>query len=110
MASKFELKRAKTKQFYFNLLSSNGQVILMSEMYEVKASAINGIKSVKKNAVVDERYDRLTSKSDKPYFVIKAGNHQVIGQSQMYGSEDGRDNGIESVKKNAPDAEIVDLS
>jgi uncharacterized protein len=110
MAGKFELKLAKSGQFHFNLLAGNGQVILQSEMYESKASALNGIESIKKNAGMDERYDRLVSKSDKPYFVIKAGNHQVIGQSQMYESEAGRDNGIESVKKNGPDAEVVDLT
>ena len=41
---------------------------------------------------------------------IKAGNHQVIGQSQQYESEAGRENGIESVKKNAPEATIIDLT
>ena len=81
---------------------------MQSEMYETKASALNGIASIQKNAADDARYDRLISKSEKPYFVLKAGNHQVIGQSQQYESEAGRDNGIESVKKNAPDAEIVD--
>ena len=80
------------------------------DRYETRASALNGIESIKKNAGMDERYERLVSKSGKPYFVIKAGNHQVIGQSQQYESEAGRDNGIESVKKNAPDAVVVDLS
>jgi uncharacterized protein YegP (UPF0339 family) len=110
MAGKFEVKTAKSGQTHFNLLASNGQVILQSEMYETKASALNGIESIKKNASLDERFDRLESKSGKPYFVIKAGNHQVIGQSQQYESEAGRDNGIESVKKNAPDASVVDLT
>jgi uncharacterized protein len=110
MAGKFEVKTAKSGQTHFNLLAGNGQVILQSEMYESKASALNGIASIQKNAGMDERYDRLVSKSGKPYFVIKAGNHQVIGQSQQYESEAGRDNGIESVKKNAPDAEVVDLT
>jgi len=50
------------------------------------------------------------SKTDKPYFVLKAANHQVIGQSQLYESEASRDNGIESVKKNGPDATITDLT
>ncbi len=108
MAGKFELKVAKGGQFHFNLLAGNGQVILQSEMYESKASALNGIASIQKNAADDARYDRLISKSEKPYFVLKAANHQVIGQSQQYESEAGRDNGIESVKKNAPDAEVVD--
>lgn len=110
MAGKFEVKTAKSGQTHFNLLAGNGQIILQSEMYETKASALNGIESIKKNAAMDERYERLVSKSGKPYFVIKAGNHQVIGQSQQYESEAGRDNGIESVKKNAPDAVVVDLS
>lgn len=110
MAGKFELKTAKSGQFHFNLLAGNGQIILQSEMYESKASALNGIESIKKNSPLDERFERLVSKSEKPYFVIKAGNHQVIGQSQQYESEAGRDNGIESVKKNAPDAEVVDLT
>lgn len=107
MAGKFEVKTAKSGQTHFNLLASNGQVILQSELYESKSSAVNGIESIKKNAAMDERYDRLTSQSGKFYFVIKAGNHQIIGQSQMYESISSRDNGIESVKKNAPDAEIV---
>ncbi len=110
MAGKFEVKTAKSGQTHFNLLAGNGQVILQSEMYESKASALNGIASIQKNADMDDRYNRLVSKSGKPYFVIKAGNHQVIGQSQQYESEAGRDNGIESVKKNAPDAEVVDLT
>ena len=110
MSGKFELKTAKNGQFHFNLLAGNGQVIMQSEMYESKASALNGIASIKKNAADDKRYDRLISKSSKPYFVLKAGNHQVIGQSQRYESEAGRDNGIESVKKNGPEGVLVDLT
>ncbi len=110
MAGKFELKTAKSGQFHFNLLAGNGQIIMQSEMYESKASALNGIASIQKNAGMDERYDRLVSKSEKPYFVLKAGNHQVIGQSQMYESEASRDNGIESVKKNGPEGVVVDLT
>nr|WP_294840522.1 YegP family protein [uncultured Methylotenera sp.] len=110
MAGKFELKTAKSGQFHFNLLAGNGQIILQSEMYETKASALNGIASIQKNAADDARYERLVSKTDKPYFVLKAGNHQVIGQSQLYESEASRDNGIESVKKNGPEATINDLT
>jgi len=110
MAGKFELKTAKSGQFHFNLLASNGQIILKSEMYETKASALNGIASIQKNAADDARYERLVSKTEKPYFVLKAGNHQIIGQSQMYESEASRDNGIESVKKIGPEATIADLT
>ena len=50
MGSKFELKKSKNDKFVFNLLAGNGQVILTSEMYDSKASALNGIESVKKTA------------------------------------------------------------
>ncbi len=108
MAGKFELKKSKNDKFYFNLLAGNGQIILSSEMYESKASANNGIESVKKNAPDDSRYERMASTKQEPYFVLKAGNHQVIGKSQMYAAEKARDNGIESCKSNAPSASVDD--
>lgn len=108
MAGKFELKVAKNGKFHFNLLAGNGQIILSSEMYESKSAAENGIASVQKNAADDARYDRLTSKAGDPYFTLKAGNHQVIGQSEMYKSTASMENGIESVKKNGPGAPTVE--
>jgi uncharacterized protein YegP (UPF0339 family) len=110
MAGKFELKLAKNGDYHFNLLAGNGQIIMSSEMYKSKASAENGIASIKKNGGTESNFDRLVSSSGKPYFVLKAANHQVIGQSQMYESEASRDNGIASVMKNAPDADTVDLT
>jgi len=110
MAGKFELKVAKNGDYHFNLLASNGQIIMSSEMYKSKASAENGIASIKKNGGSDANFERLVSSNGKPYFVLKAANHQVIGQSQMYESEASRDNGIASVMKNAPYAETVDLT
>ena len=50
MAGKFVLKKGSTGKYHFNLVASNGQVIATSEAYESKASALNGIESVKKNA------------------------------------------------------------
>ena len=108
MAGKFELKKSKNDKYFFSLLAGNGQTILGSEMYETKASALNGIESVKKNSPDDARYDRLTGKKGEPYFVLKAANHQVIGNSQMYASESSRDNGIASCKTNGPTAPTDD--
>ena len=110
MSGKFELKKAKDGQFHFNLLASNGQVILTSEMYESRASALNGIESVRKNAPDDGRFGRLSAKDGSPYFTLKAGNGQVIGQSQMYADAGGRDNGIRSVMENAPGAALDDTT
>lgn len=108
MASKYQLKKAKDGQFYFNLLAANGQVILTSEMYKAKASADNGIDSVRKNGPLPERYDRRINKGGKDYFVLKAANHQVIGTSEAYNSKASMENGIKSVMKNAPGAPVDD--
>lgn len=110
MAGKFELKTSTNGKFFFNLKSGNGQVILSSEMYESRAAAENGIASVKKNAVDDANYDRKTAASGDPFFSLKAANGQSIGRSEVYSSAAAMENGIESVKKNAPDAEIADAT
>ena len=92
----------------FDLKAGNGQVILTSEVYTTKAACLNGVESVKKNAQEDARFEKLESKNGKPYFNLKATNGQVIGTSELYESVAARDKGIESVKKNAPDAEVVE--
>lgn len=105
---KFVITQRKDDDYQFNLKAGNGQVILTSQGYSAKASCLNGIESVRTNSADDARFDRKTSDSGKPYFTLKASNGQVIGTSQMYESEASRDNGIESVKSNAPDATVDD--
>lgn len=104
----FELKKSK-EQYHFVLKASNGQVILSSEMYNSKASATNGIESVKKNAPDEKRYEEKTAKNGKFHFNLKSTNGQIVGSSQMYASESGMKNGIESVMKNAPGAETKEV-
>ena len=50
MAAKFHLKKAKDGQFHFNLHAANGEIILTSELYKAKDSALGGIESVRKNS------------------------------------------------------------
>jgi uncharacterized protein YegP (UPF0339 family) len=108
MAGKFDLKKSTSGKFYFNLKAGNGQIILTSEMYEAKGGATNGIESVKRNAPDDNRYDRKESAKGEPYFVLKAANGEQIGRSENYSSTAAMENGIESVKENAPTAPIDD--
>ena len=46
------------------------------------------------------------AKDRQHYFVLLAGNNEVIWKSEMYKSESGLENGIASVKENAPIANI----
>ena len=105
---KFGITKRTNGEFQFNLKAGNGQTILASEGYSTKASCENGIESVRVNSQDDARFDRKTSSNGKPYFNLKAGNGQIIGTSEMYESEAARDNGIASVKSNAPGATVDD--
>jgi len=107
---KFVIKTQKDGQFFFSLNASNGQSILRSEAYTTKPACLNGIESVKKNASDDGRYERKEASNGKPMFNLKAGNGQVIGTSELYESVAARENGIESVKNNAPDATVEDTT
>lgn len=107
---KFAITKRRNGEFQFNLKANNHQVILTSEGYSTKAACQNGIESVRVNSKDDSKFDRKTAKNGKHYFNLKAGNGQIIGTSEMYESSSGRDNGIASVKTNAPKAEIEDQS
>lgn len=98
MSGWYELSKSSDGQFRFVLKAGNAETILTSELYTTRGAAENGIASVRTNSPLDERYEKKTASNGKVYFNLKAGNHQVIGTSQMYASEQSRDKGIASVK------------
>ena len=106
----------------FDLKATNGQVIATSEVYTTEAACRNGIESVKKNAPVAnmedqtvENFEKATHPKFEMYedkagefrFRLKARNGEIIATSEGYKTMASCENGIESVKKNAPEAEIT---
>ena len=107
----------------FDLKAGNGEVIATSEVYSAEASCKNGIESVKKNAPVaavedqtvegyaaekNPKFEVYEDKAGEFRFRLKATNGQVIATSEGYKAKASCLNGVESVKKNAPDAEVVE--
>jgi uncharacterized protein YegP (UPF0339 family) len=105
----FVISTRSNGEFQFRLKAGNGQEILASEGYKTKAACLNGVESVKKNSQEDARFDRLESKNGKFYFNLKATNGQIIGTSEMYESKASMENGIASVAKNAPEADVKEM-
>ena len=117
---KFVVKETATG-VKFDLKATNGQVIATSEVYTTEAACMNGIESVKKNCVggiedqtvenfetvKNPKFEIYLDKAEEYRFRLKATNGQVIATSEGYKTKDSCENGIESVKKNAPEAEIV---
>ena len=108
MSGWFELSKSSDGQFRFVLKAGNVEIVLTSELYTSKSAAENGIASVRTNSPLDERYEKKTASNGKFHFNLKAGNHQVIGSSQLYATEQSRDKGIASVKTNGSTQTVKD--
>ena len=119
---KFVVRKTNTG-VKFDLKAGNGQVIATSEVYTTDAACKNGIESVKKNAPVaavenqtvegyatekNPKFEIYADKAGEFRFRLKATNGQVIAVSEGYTTLANCQNGVESVKKNAPDAEVVE--
>ncbi len=105
----------------FDLKASNGETIATSEVYSSEASCVSGIESVKKNAqiakfedqtgeetvkVTNPKFEMYTDKAGEYRFRLKARNGEIVAASEGYKAKKSCLNGIESVKKNAPEAVI----
>lgn len=119
---KFVIKKTNTG-IKFDLKAGNGEVIATSEVYTTKAACENGIASVRKNAPVapvenqtqpdykeekNPKFEIYKDKAGEFRFRLKATNGQIIAVGEGYKALAGCMNGIESIKKNAPDAQIVE--
>ncbi len=118
---KFVMKHTKSG-VKFNLKAGNGEIIATSEVYNSDASCKNGIESVRRNAPIapvenqtvegykvekHPKFEVYTDKAGEFRFRLKATNGQIIAVSEGYKALASCMNGIESVKKNAPDAPVV---
>ena len=119
---KFVVKKTNTG-VKFDLKATNGQVIATSEVYSSEDACKKGIASVQKNApaaavedqtvegFAEEKHPKFEVYQDKAgefRFRLKATNGQVIATGEGYKAKASCLNGIQSVKSNAPDAEIVE--
>ena len=120
---KFEIKKTKNGGFMFNLKAGNGEVIATSETYNTLDACKNGINSVVTNApaaaVEDQtvegyateknpKFEIYADKKGEFRFRLKAKNGQIIATGEGYKAKASCKNGIESIKKNAVDAKIVE--
>ncbi len=119
---KFVIKPAKSGGYVFNLKAGNGEVIATSEVYNSLEACKNGVQSVKTNAPAaaledqtaegfttekNPKFEMYTDKAGEFRFRLKAKNGQIIATGEGYKAKSGCKNGIESIRKNAPDADVI---
>ena len=122
MAARFEIKVAKNGDYMFNLFASNGKIVATSETYASLQNCKNGIESVRKNAPIanfedqteegfatatNPKFEMYQDKAGEYRFRLKARNGEIIAVSEGYVAKASCLNGIESVRKNAVEAEVV---
>ena len=118
--SKFSV-RTVPSGFRFQLKAANGEALLTSEVYTTEAACRKGIDSVIKNAAIaavadqtredgkavpNPRFEVYKDRTGAFRFRLKARNGETIGKSKSYAAKAGALGGIESIRKNAPAAEI----
>ena len=118
---KFVVRQVKTG-IMFNLKAGNGEIIATSEVYNTEASCMKGIASVVKNAPIANlenqtvegfakekcpKFEVYVDKAGEYRFRLKATNGQIIAVGEGYKAKASCFNGIDSIKRNAPDAPIV---
>jgi uncharacterized protein len=107
------LQRAANGQFYFVLKAENHETILVSETYVAYSSALIGVASCRANSPLDQQYLRTTIATVwglRWYFVLRAGNYEPIGQSELYSSNQGMESGISSCRCCGAIAVLIDQS
>lgn len=110
MSPFYSLRNSKDGKYYFTLDAENNEVVLTSETYNLKISAVDGIQSVKVNSPYDTRYRRKVSTRGLSFFVLVAANGEIIGTSEGYSSTYAMESGIAVVKRIGPIAMYIDLT
>ncbi len=119
---KFVAKQTKNGGFVFNLKAGNGEIIAVSETYSSESACLSGIESVRKNAVeakledqTVENFEKVTNPKFEVYkdkagefrFRLKAKNGEIIATGESYKAKASCLNGIDSIRRNAPDSPVV---
>jgi uncharacterized protein YegP (UPF0339 family) len=100
----FEVWRSDASgDHYFHLVAANHEIILSSQGYSSRTSALNGMLSVLDNGENPNRYELRLAANGQHYFVLKAANGRVIGSSELYGARSAAARGAQSVQDNVAD-------
>ena len=121
---KFVIKETANGGFKFDLKAGNGEVIASSQIYKSEKACKAGVESVRNNALAEvedqtvenfevkthPKYEMYTDKRGEIRFRLKAKNGEIIATSEGYKKKASALNGIESIKRNAPEATVVKLT
>jgi uncharacterized protein len=94
---RFETFTGEDKKVYFRLRANNGEIVLGSQAYTAKSSALNGIESVKSNGVNAARFQIVETVDGEYAIRLVAANGQIIGRGESYVSKSNASRGVDAI-------------
>lgn len=92
--AKFSVFKGIDSKYYFNLRAANGEIVMQSQSYSARASAVGGVGSVQTNGKLASRYELRATGNGEWYFVLKASNGAVIARGETYASKSNAERGV----------------
>lgn len=108
MPGTFHLHKSADGQFRFTLEAGNGLALLLSEPFPAKSAALAGVAAVRLGVARETAFEPLTGEDGHPYFLLRSFDGALLGHSQRFASAVGCRLGMDSVRRHAPDAELLD--
>ncbi|WP_046245441.1 YegP family protein [Hymenobacter terrenus] len=98
----------RSGQYWYRLRADNGEIVQSGEAYTTKAGCENGIRSVQENCQ-PHRFESFFT-SGQYGFNHVAANGEIIGRGEKYTTAQARDHGIQVVLREAPTANVENIS
>lgn len=98
-AAKFEMFLGPNSLIHWRYVGANGKEIVISKGTTIKETAYEGIRNVKENANIEQRYEKTTPVEGKFGFRLRAANHQIVAESVAYDKAEDRDEALTHMRR-----------
>ena len=105
----FIVTKENDGNYYVTLKAKNGRVIRNSLKHVSISACKDGIETIRVNAIDNLKYAYKKTFDGKFYFRLKSVHGEVLGNSKLYETAEHRNIGIETVRRIAPLALVIDL-
>lgn len=105
-AAKFEMYLGPNSVIYWKYVDANGKTVAVSKGTTIKETAYEGIRLIKENANIDQRYEKIAPVEGKFGFRLRAANHQIVAESIAFDKAEDRDEALASMRR-AGEAVVV---
>lgn len=98
-AAKFEMYLGPNSLIHWKYVDANGKMISVSKGTTIKETVYEGIRNIKENAQIEQRYEKISPAEGKFSFRLRAANHQIVAESVIFDKVEDRDQAMVSMRR-----------